>query len=233
MQLLEKDGVRVDVVLTHADRRAATAHPGRNRGANGTHATPRGRSRKPPRPMLKVSPACSSKVPRWPSAWATCSRQRSRGLGHPARGKSGRALDAWPVCCAIRTACSKPAQQQKMPKGTTLMAGQPAGARTPAQVQEYSATGGSYQRLPAGTGASGQPGHGHAGATASLEQGPDPKAFHILQKSDSAYVPDGNGGTARVSVQDASVQGAGPTPTAKLWPGLPFTVSTFRRAGAS
>ena len=105
----------------------------------------------------------------------------------------------------------KLAQQQKMPKGTTLMA-QLVGARTPAQVQEYT------QLVEAINGPRLQQSRQASLATATPSQrlawSQDPgqipldlKGFDILVP-DLAYVPDGQGGTARVSLQDASIQGA-------------------------
>jgi len=92
-------------------------------------------------------------------------------------------------------------QQQNMPKGTTVMA-QLVGARTPAQIQEYTKLVEAINgpRLDQAR---------QAGLQAA-DPGLIPidiKGFDILVP-DLAYVPDGSGGSARVSLLDASVQAA-------------------------
>lgn len=102
-------------------------------------------------------------------------------------------------------------QQQSMPKGTTLMA-QFVGARTPAQIQEYTQlveaiNGPRLQQARQASLASATPAQQQAWSKDPGQIPLDLKGFDILVP-DLAYVADGNGGTARVSVQDASVQGA-------------------------
>lgn len=102
-------------------------------------------------------------------------------------------------------------QQQNMPKGTTVMA-QLVGARSAAQIQEYTQLVEAINgpRLEEARQASLQAATPAQQAAWSKDPGSIPldlKGFDILVP-DLAYVPDGSGGSARVSLLDASVQAA-------------------------
>ncbi len=105
----------------------------------------------------------------------------------------------------------KLAQQQKMPKGTTLMA-QLVGAKTPAQIQEYTqlveAINGPRleQARQAGLAAA-TPAQQAAWSKDPGQIPLDLKGYDILVP-DLAYVADGHGGSLRVNLLDASVHGA-------------------------
>ncbi len=105
----------------------------------------------------------------------------------------------------------KLAQQQKMPKGTTLMA-QLVGARTPAQIQEYTRlveaiNGPRLEQARQASLATATPAQQQAWSKDPGQIPLDLKGYDILVP-DLAYVADGQGGTARVSLLDASVHGA-------------------------
>lgn len=105
----------------------------------------------------------------------------------------------------------KLAQQQKMPKGTTLMA-QLVGAKTPAQIQEYTQlveaiNGNRLEQARQASLASATPAQQQAWSKDPGQIPLDLKGYDILVP-DLAYVADGSGGSARVSLLDASVHGA-------------------------
>lgn len=100
---------------------------------------------------------------------------------------------------------------QKEPKGTTRMA-QLVGARTAAEIQEYtrlveSINGPRLQQARQSSLAQASPAQQAAWSKDPGQIPLDLKGFDILVP-DLAYVPDGQGSSLRVSLEDASVQAA-------------------------
>ena len=105
----------------------------------------------------------------------------------------------------------KLAQLQKMPKGTTLMA-QLVGAKTPAQIQEYtqlveSINGARLEQARQAALATATPAQQAAWSKDPGQIPLDLKGYDILVP-DLAYVADGSGGSVRVNLLDASIHGA-------------------------
>lgn len=100
---------------------------------------------------------------------------------------------------------------QNQPKGTTRMA-QLVGARTPAEIQEYTRlveaiNGQRLQQARQASLSQATPAQQAAWAQDPGQIPLDLKGFDILVP-DLAYVPDGQGASQRVSLEDASVQAA-------------------------
>lgn len=218
MQLLEKDGVRVDVVRPGQSFLQTGVLPQRTpaefQAQMGTMQNTARAVEKATAPYAQGIARLQQQGPEVAERLGDMQRQRRQVLLDTLPEGSLAVPYSIPSLAGLlrdSDGLHKLAQQQKMPKGTTLMA-QLAGARTPAQVQEYTQlveaiNGSRLEQARQASLATATPAQQQAWSKDPGQIPLDLKGFDILVP-DLAYVPDGNGGTARVSVQDASVQGA-------------------------